>query len=363
MHAFRARWSMSLAELKAAGLRRAMRRPHSKSRGAHPSRKPWVHKKNVAMALAEALLARNSSQLNVLQIGANLGDFNVEQHFSVRSELKDDTTRMGIKMLLDNPNTRAVLVEANPSIFGRLNASLTHYLNGSTRMLAVNAVACEREASKPVNFYRVVPERLLERLPHAPYWAQTELNSMDLALASLGLKAILPRREHASVAAYFETLKLPCEGPQTLLRRGNSDPAALDVLYVDIEGYDANIVDGFLNVSTFRPKLVSFEAHIAPFVPELRPTLRRVLRWLVLHGYRVACCNTLCGGFFFSRWKRQPSEHFRRACGRGDHNAMAWDPRQLNDFTTRGTEYEAFEWDMWGGSRMLPPAREQRELG
>ena len=309
------------------------------------------------MALAQALLARNTQHLNILQIGANRGDFDAEQHRSVSLEVDDDTSRMGIKELLQSDRTRAVLVEANPSTFNLLNASLIRYLNGSSRMSAVNAVACEREAGEPVNFYRVLAERLLQRVPRAPYWALTELNSMSLASVLAGLKAALPRKERANVATYFETLKLPCEGPQTLLSRGGFDPGSLDVLYVDIEGFDANIVEGFLNISTFRPKHISFEAHIAPHIPELRPILRRVLRWLVSHGYRIACCHTICGRFLFRRWKRQPSEHFQRACAKGDHNAIAWDPSQLNDFTTRGTEYEASEWDWWGRNQSAPPAR------
>jgi len=210
------------------------RRRRQRKRRAARSR--W----SLAEALSNTLLARNIIPLHMVQIGANLGDFDRSNHLA----LSQDPVRVAVHAMLVSVATRAILIEANPPVFSHLNASVRRFFNGSTRVSAVNALLCSREASEPINFYRVNVEKLEREFPdrRLPNWARTELNSMNFRSVEWGVKAAIVghRTNHASFEAlpYIETLRLPCVGPRTLLRNAAIEPSTLDVLVVDAEGFD-----------------------------------------------------------------------------------------------------------------------------
>ena len=311
------------------------RRPRQRQRGARVRARRW----SVAEALAEAALARTiGSQLQMVQIGANQGDFDVVNHHMT---IDMDPVRVAVRRLLLSEHTRAVLVEANPPIFAKLDAGLRRFLNSSSTrrapVSAVNVMACASPASEPVSFYRVNVEKLAHDFPNAPYWARHEINSMNLHSVEYGLDAVWGHNGSISAKPYIETLPMQCESPRALLWQSEIEPGALDVLAVDAEGFDASIVEGFLN-ATARPSLILFEVHITVYEPLLRPTLRRLLRRLVeQHRYRVACCPSLCRQFLDRPVRYRAVEAIEGLPGRKrckSHNAFAWDPRRLGNFST-----------------------------
>jgi len=272
----------------------------------------------------------------------------------------EDTVRNALLLLLQSVRVRAHLVEPHPGNFARLNAGLMrHGLAG--RVNALNVGVCPRTGGT-LPFYTVAADRFLTEYPSAARetpWVLSELASFDRWSVYQGVPHALrilaasgAPVKNWSATAYVNTLQVRCVTPAELLRAASLPTKRLDVLVVDAEGFDADIVEAFLDSAEFRPALLWFEVHIAKYRPEYRPHLRRVLAKLVRAGYHIYCCA--CAGLMPGGRKPGHAEH---ECDIGD-NAAAWDPARLQLKTLPGSG--KFEWgSTWLSERRHSPGRKR----
>lgn len=72
-------------------------------------------------------------------------------------------------------------------------------------------------------------------------------------------------RKHGIAEKYIEEVKVECKSPPDLLAAAGIAAAALDVLVIDAEGFDATIMLAFLKIPQMDPKLIKFEVrHLQP---------------------------------------------------------------------------------------------------
>ena len=208
-------------------------------------------------------LASDLQNVQLIQIGANVGDFAPMFRAAGRSDV--GCTDLGATVaadLLRSPNVRGLLVEASPSNYKQLQQNLQS--SGlSKRHSAVNAAVCT--APKEMTFYSVADD-FADKYPDAPFYARSEINSFNRqhVLAVLGF--IMGKDRLLAESFVIETPVL-CYDPHKLLHTSDLKPASIDVLIVDAEGMDAEIVLAFLSIPTFRPRAI---------VAEIDKTVRRL---------------------------------------------------------------------------------------
>lgn len=204
-------------------------------------------------------LASHLQNLQLIQVGANVGDFAPMSRTAGRSD--GGCTDLGSTVaadLLRSPNVRGLLVEASPSNFKQLQQNLQS--SGlSKRHTAVNAAVCT--ASKEMTFYSVT-EDFADKYPDAPHYAQSEINSFNRqhVLAVLGFAM---GQDRSQAKSFVIETPVSCYNPRKLLRSSDLKPASIDVLIVDAEGMDAEIVLAFLSIPTFRPRAIVAEVEVA----------------------------------------------------------------------------------------------------
>lgn len=269
--------------------------------------------------------------LHIIQVGANLGDFDRSHHTRLA---RDDPVREAMLRLLEAETTHAVLVEANPPVHAALQDGLRRSA-GAQRHTTANVAVCTGGHSGNAQFYTVLQDRLLHDFPRAPKWARSELSSLDSRSVLSGVGLVVGR-ENAS--NYVGALDVPCLTPGDLLRNVSIPPSALDVLVVDAEGSDVGIVQAFVD-ATARPRLILFEIDTARYHEKAQT--RRLLAQLVRSGYQVYCCG--CGGYFPPGFRKRADTDDKR-CDAA-RNAFAWDPVALGLATVPHSG--KFE---WGGS-------------
>ena len=288
---------------------------------------------STASLLVEAALLSRAG-LRIIQVGANLGDFDRSHHTRLA---RDDPVREAMLRLLEADATHAVLVEANPPVHAALRDGLRRFASAQRHTTANVAVCTTRSGTVP--FYTVMQERLLRAFPRAPKWARSELSSMDSRSVLSGVGLVVGR-ENAS--SYVGALHVPCLTPGDLLRNVSISPSALDVLVVDAEGSDVSIVQAFIDAAT-RPRLILFEIDTARY--HARAETKSLLAQLVRSGYRVYCCG--CGGYFPPDFRKKGEEGDKR-CDAA-RNAFAWDPLALGLATVPRSG--KFEWGSSGRRR------------
>jgi len=295
-----------------------------------PGRRP--KQPSTASLLVEAALLSRVG-LRIVQVGANLGDFDRSHHTRLA---RDDPVREAMLRLLEADATHAVLVEANPPVHAALQEGLRRSASAQ-RHATANVAVCTQARSGTAHFYTVLQDRLLRDFPQAPRWARSELSSLDSrsVLAGVGL---VVGRENAS--RYVGALDVPCLTPSDLLRNVSIPPSALDVLVVDAEGSDVGIVQAFFDAAA-RPRLIFFEIDTARYHEKAQT--RKLLAQLVRSGYHVYCCG--CGGYFPPGFRKKGEADDKR-CDAA-RNAFAWDPAALGMATVLHSG--KFEWG--GGGR------------
>lgn len=281
------------------------------------------------VALAEALLRARTGPLHLLQVGASLGDFSAENSVARLNE-SSDAVRIAMRRMLQYAGTRALLLEPNPPVFRKLNASIQSDFGAQGRVRARNVAVCSHTHGV-VDFFVPAP-KLLRDYPTVPYWATTaELASLNRASVVRALKFIEELRwarlyggkSAGNPEDYVTGLKVPCETPHDVLAAAGIAPKELDALVVDAEGLDAELVEAFVNSSEVRPSLILFEAHVSNYYAASRLILRRLLASLVHYGYHVRCCS--CNGLMPTGARRTPRT---RSCDTSV-NALAWLPSRL----------------------------------
>ena len=216
-------------------------------------------------------LASDLQNLQLIQIGANVGDFAPMLRTAGRSDV--GCTDLGATVaadLLRSPNVRGLLVEASPSNFKQLQQNLLSSGLGK-RHSAVNAAVCT--ASKEMTFYSVADD-FADKYPDAPFYAQSEINSFNHQRV-LSVLGFLMGTDRSRAGSFVIETPVSCYHPRKLLRSSDLKPASIDVLIVDAEGMDTEIVLAFLSVPTFRPRAIVTEVDQA--VPGLSMRLNTTL--------------------------------------------------------------------------------------
>jgi FkbM family methyltransferase len=157
---------------------------------------------------------------------------------------------------------RGVLVEPQKRYFSRLKSTYADQPNLIFRNVAIG----ERREMK-------VLYKVKEDVPGLPAWAP-QTASFDRATV-LSHRALIPGLDDL-----IETEEVECITLEDLL--GDIPAQQVDLLQIDVEGYDHEIVR-MLDFARFAPSIIRFEhKHLRP--EDYDVTVRR----LVEHGYRVA---------------------------------------------------------------------------
>jgi FkbM family methyltransferase len=191
-----------------------------------------------------SILSRQQSQIYFLQIGAFDG------------VTGDDLYRAVHKFSLSG-----AVVEPQKEAFRLLQAN---YSGLKTTVTLLNVAISEHDGRKP--FY------VIDGAPPEPYWLPQ--------LASFSKDVILSHR-HAipGLEAMIRTTEVDCWSFDTLFLRLNRQ--TVDLLYIDTEGYDANLLWAF-DVPRRAPSIIVFEhKHL------LTPEYLRAIEMLLGSGYSV----------------------------------------------------------------------------
>jgi len=86
---------------------------------------------------------------------------------------------------------------------------------------------------------------------------------------------------------YIEEVRVRCHTPATLLEQIGARPEAVDVLLLDVEGYDVEIVNMFLELQGFAPTTIMFEWHLHGNDPAKLDALVNLARKLHARGYEL----------------------------------------------------------------------------
>lgn len=205
----------------------------------------------------------NSKNIRLIQIGANDGSV----------DGNDDL----IRKLLENPRTHAILVEGNPKIFPALTDTIKKHYHNSSRITAVNSLICEDGERMP--FYIVNETAILQEFGRAPHWVLYQLSSLskDSILAGLGF-FLRKRKPKHPLEAYISSIVIECASVASIISdRGWNQRDDVDVLAVDVEGFDTKVVSRALD-DKMLPSLIVFEQKGAArlFPGELEALLHRL---------------------------------------------------------------------------------------
>lgn len=128
--------------------------------------------------------------------------------------------------------------------------------------MPLNALVCEDGHTK--TFYSVDTDKLRAaasttgtlKLPH---WVEYQIGSLAKASALRGLSSYLSnsgRRHFASINAedFLREEQLECVSLLGILERAGMQAEEVEVLAVDVEGYDAHVVLGSFDVPGLEPE-------------------------------------------------------------------------------------------------------------
>lgn len=200
---------------------------------------------SLSALVGELLVARPQAKL--VQIGASDGQAGDPLYPFVKAGL-----------------LRAVLVEALPDVFARLQA--TH--RDTPGVTLVNRVIATGDAAS-VPFYRIKPE-FLPQIPGAD-----QLSGLTPRAIQRGLADRFP-----NINAMIETVALPASRFDALLSEFDLHDA--DILSIDAEGSDGAILAS-IDFTRFKPRIVHYEWCHLPISEHLR-----TLAMLTRHGYALA---------------------------------------------------------------------------
>jgi len=218
--------------------------------------------------------------LNLLQIGANDG---------VTGNNND------VMNILKNPQSKAILVEGSPSVFKLLTKTVKdNYDKSLNRIVPFSALICE-EGTKML-FYSLDTEKLKKasNSSNLPHWVEYQLASLkkDSILSGLDfyLKSAIQRghfEQNTNAEDYIVEEYMDCVSFETILANSPMRIEEVQVLAIDVEGYDANVMLESFKVPELQPNLIIFEFKSA--VKLFPKEFNRVIETLHNRGYSSNC--------------------------------------------------------------------------
>lgn len=157
---------------------------------------------------------------------------------------------------LNRSNVKALMVEPNPPVFKSLLENLKTFQE-SARLQPLNVAVCPERKTLP--FYVVSPN-FAKKFPSAPHWAKYELssgNKTQVAKHWAYLDGMFKKQEEFE--SFIDEIQVPCWTPSDVMAIDNFKPQQVDVLMVDVEGFDAKIVTAFMSQKSFNPRIIMFE--------------------------------------------------------------------------------------------------------
>lgn len=214
---------------------------------------------DAAKQLLRAAVELNTS-VTVVQVGACDGAW--------------EQTNDPVQELLQDPRVRAAALEPVPYLWAELDKRLAALPASKGRLAAINAALC-LEQKEHVPFYIVSP-KFAEEHPEEKHWAVRELGSFKRSHL----------KKHHIPSEYIETMQVRCLAPPQLFELEESpvgrDPAAVDAVVVDAEGFDADLVRALYELPSLRPAVLIFEQKHVPR-PKLREALAALRKFRYVH--------------------------------------------------------------------------------
>ena len=157
----------------------------------------------------------------------------------------------------------AYLVEPVPFLYERLVRNMAPFRDSAR---CYNLAIGARDEKRPIYF---VSPRFAEDHPDQPHWKKYQIGS----LTDRHIGRWIP-------SEYIEHVTVECVSPATFFAHAGLEPRDLDLVCVDTEGFDGEIVRGFLQSS--EPEVIFYEHKMLPAKENaaLEETLRQ-------RGYEV----------------------------------------------------------------------------
>lgn len=169
-----------------------------------------------------------------------------------------------VKKILNDPKSKAALVEGNPSIFSLLTKNIKEkYDQSLERIVPVNGLVCEK--GKRITFNLVDTDKLSrvflkeELLPH---WVRYQISSLDKESTVAGIAHYLKKKGqgHLNNASDFVVeKKMDCISFEQIIDKVRIAAEEVEVLAIDTEGYDAIIMLESFKVVGLLPQIIIFE--------------------------------------------------------------------------------------------------------
>lgn len=196
-----------------------------------------------------------------------------------------------VKDILESENSRAVLVEGNPSVFQLLEQNVIFmYDDTLKRIIPMNALVCEKGQTLPffiVDDQKLESEIKIRRLPH---WVRYQISSLNRESIESGLAYFFRIKQLTkthNIDYYIKIQKIDCTSVEDIMSSHDIDAAEVDVVAIDTEGYDAHIMLQILKVANLKPHTIIFEYKSAINLYPIE--FEEVMKGLESRGYITNC--------------------------------------------------------------------------
>ena len=142
-----------------------------------------------------------------------------------------------------------------------------------------------------MNIYVVDHEALDKDFKRPPHWLKYQLSSLEKDSITGGVRGFLKaRKRKESPEKYIAEKKIECVPFARIISKYSVvGPEDVDVLAIDVEGFDAKILSEALDVPGLLPGVIVFEQKI---VASLFPSeLQAILTRLEQNGYSTGDCK------------------------------------------------------------------------
>jgi FkbM family methyltransferase len=195
-------------------------------------------------------LVNSSGNVAIVDIGAADGDFQEDP----------------IQRQFQKPHVHGILVEPNPKTFETLQAKALAQFGNAKRIQPLNVALSN--TSGFMKFFVVSP-KFAEDYPEAPDWMKHQLSTTTSrehitkhwVTGPFWFKPLKSSRKWSQEIfdTYVEELTVPAKAPKDILALGGMEAKDVDLLKVDVEGFDAVCVQAFMAVPNFKPTVIMFE--------------------------------------------------------------------------------------------------------
>lgn len=200
-----------------------------------------------------------------------------------------------VKNILNDVESKAILVEGSPQIFELLTKNVKTLYDGTQkRIVPVNAMVCED--GKQMTFYYPNIDKLKEKSTEQnlqiPHWVQYQIGSLEQKSTIDGLQYWLTNRRRVFPSAlsadeFILQESISCISLASVITQSSLAADEIGVLAVDVEGFDAPVVLESFKVPGLEPDVIVFEhKSTTTFSPE---EFNTVMETLEARGYKLDC--------------------------------------------------------------------------